>query len=204
MNVHKTCQLKNIPTKIIKMNAHIFANFICLHFIYCIDIGEFQQVFKHAVITPVHKKKEKSDKTNYRPISIVPNLSKVYEKLICNQLYDYFDKILFPSQCGFRKGYSFQHCQLAMLENFKKFVDNGNEFGALLTDLSIAFDCIDHKLLVAKLFWYGVLPSALNLIHSYLTNRTQGIKIKNSFSRRSIIEYGIPQGSVRGPLTNID
>ena len=92
-----------------------------------------------------------------------------------------------------------------MLENFKKFADEGNEFGALLTDLFKPFDCIDHKLLIAKLFCYGVSPSALNLIHSYLSNRTQRIEINNSFSRRSSIEYGVPQGSVLGPLLfNID
>ena len=152
IKVHKTCQLKDIPTKIIKMNSDIFANFICLHFNYCIDTGEFPQEFKNADITPVHKKKEKSDKTNYKPVSILPNLSKIYEKLIYDQLHDYFDKILLPSQCGFRKGYSSQNCQLAILENFKKSADHGNEFGALLTDLSKAFDCIDHKLLIAKLF----------------------------------------------------
>ena len=103
MNIHKTCQLKDIPTRIIKMNSDIFANFICLHFNYCIDTGEFPQEFKNADIIPVHKKNEKSDKTNYRPVSILPNLSKIYEKLIYDQLYDYFDKILLPSQCGFRK-----------------------------------------------------------------------------------------------------
>ena len=90
-----------------------------------------------------------------------------------------------------------------MLENFKKSADDGNEFGALLTDFSKAFDCID--LLIAKLFCYGVSPSALNLIHSYLSNRIQRIKVNNSFSRRSSIEYGVPKGSVLGPLLfNID
>ena len=178
------------------MNADIFANFICLYFNYCIDIGEFPQVFKHTDITLVHMKKEKSDKTNYRPVSILPNLSKIYKKLIYNQLYD---------QCGFRKGYSSLDCLLAMLENFKESADNGNEFGALLTNLSKAFDCIDYKRLTAKLSWYGVSSSALNLIHSYLKSRIQRIKINNSFSRRSIIEYSVPQGSVLGPLFfNID
>ena len=92
-----------------------------------------------------------------------------------------------------------------MLENFKKSVDDGNSFGTLLTDLSKAVACIDHKLLIAKFFCYTVSTSALNLIHSYLSIRIQRLKINNSFSRRSSIEYGVPQGSVVGPLLfNID
>ena len=87
------------------MNSDIFANFICLHFNYCIDIDEFPQEFKNADIMPVHKKKEKGDKTNYRRVSILPNFSKIYEKLIYNQIFDYFDEILLPSQCGFCKGH---------------------------------------------------------------------------------------------------
>ena len=148
------------------MNANIFVNFICFYFKYCIYIGELAQVLKHADITPVHKKKEKSEKTNDRYVIIFPNLSKIYEKLIYNQLYDYFDAILFPSQYGFRKRYSSQNCLLAMLENVKKSADNKNKFGASLTGLAKPFDCIDDKLLIAKFFWYGVSPSALNLIHS--------------------------------------
>ena len=92
-----------------------------------------------------------------------------------------------------------------MLEKFKESVDKGNEFGALLTDISKAFDCIDHKLLIAKLFWYGVSPSSLNLIFSYLSNRTQHVKMKTSYSDKSNIEYRVPQGSILGPLLfNID
>ena len=77
-----------------------------------------------------------------------------------NLLYDYFDNILFPSQCGFRKGYSAQHCLLVMIEKFKETIDRGNEFGALLTDLSKAFDCINHPLLIAKLYNYGVIKNS--------------------------------------------
>ena len=87
---------------------------------------------------------------------------------------NFFDKLLLPSQCGFRKGYSSRHCLLALLEKFKKSADNKNKFGTLLSDISKAFDCIDHKHLIAKLFWYGISPSDLNLIHSYLTTELQG------------------------------
>ena len=107
------------------MNSEVFDNFICLHFNYCIDTGEFPQKFKNADIIPVHKKKKKSEKTNYRPVSILPKLSKIYEKLIYDQLYDYFDKILLPSQCGFRKRYSSQKLLLA-IENFIKSAADEN------------------------------------------------------------------------------
>ena len=88
-------------------------------------------------------------KRNYRPVSILSNLSDIYEKLMYNQLYEYFDNILFPSQCGFRKGYSLL---------VKEAIERKNEFGALLTDLSKAFDCINHLLLIAKLYRGVITP----------------------------------------------
>ena len=87
-----------------------------------------------------------------------------------------------------------------MLETFKEAIDRGNQFGTLSTDLSKAFDCIDHQLLIAKLYEYGVSSFALNIISSYLKHRTQRIKINDCFSTRSNIEYGVPQGSILGPL----
>ena len=89
-----------------------------------------------------------------------------------NQLYEYFDNILFPSQCAFRKGYSAQHCLLVMIEKFKEAVDRGYESGALLNDLCKAFDCINHPLLITKLYNHGVSPLSTNIILSYLNNRT--------------------------------
>ena len=103
-------------------------------------------------------------------VNILTNISKIHEKLTYNQLYGYFDDIPSPSQCGFGKGYSTQHCLLVMLEKFKKYKYKSNEIGAPITDRSKAFDCTDHKLLVAKLFWYG-------LIFFYLSNRTHLVKI---------------------------
>ena len=95
--------------KFIKMNKDIFANFITDHFNYCIAYGEFPDELKHADIIPVHKKNEKCDKTNYRPVSILTNISKIYEKLLYNQLPKYFDSLLATNQCGFQKGFSSQH-----------------------------------------------------------------------------------------------
>ena len=140
LNTKKSCQTSATPTKIIKLNSDIFSNLIYKHFNYCIDKGEFPNDLKHADIVPVYKKNNKCEKENYRPVSILSNLSKIYEKLMYSQIYDYFDNILFPSQCGFRIGYSTQHCLLVMLEIFKEAIDRGKDFGALLTDLSKAFE----------------------------------------------------------------
>ena len=117
-----------------------------------------------------------------------------------NQLSKYFDSLLATNQCGFRKGFSSQYCLLVMLEKVKEAIDRGNQFGALLTDLSKAFDCIDHKLLIAKLYEYGVSSSALNIISSYLRHRIQRTQINDCFSARSNIEYRFPQGSILGPV----
>ena len=152
-------------------------------------------MLKHADVKLVHKKKEKTDKANYKPASILPNISKIYEKLMYQQLYDHFESVLSPKQCGFRKGHSAQNCLMVMLK----------KFGALFTDLSKEFDCIDHNLLTTKLFWYGVTTKSLNLIYSYLRNRTQSVRINKSYSNKREIMYGVPQGSVLGPLLfNID
>ena len=119
------------------------------------------------------QKKDESDKINYQPVSILPNTAKIYEKIIYNQLYEYFHDKLFPSQCGFRKDYSSQDSLLVMTEKFNESINKGNVFGALLTDLLKAFDCIDHTLLIAKLSAFGVSPLLLKLPYSYLSNRTQ-------------------------------
>ena len=101
LNVKKASQKSDIPTKIVKLNADIFGNFICKNFNYCLKKGEFPCVLKHADVIPVHKKETKSDKVNYRPVSILPNLSKIYEILMYQQLYEHFNSILSPNQCGF-------------------------------------------------------------------------------------------------------
>ena len=98
-------------------------------------------------------------------------------------------------QCGFRKGYSTQYCLLSMLEKWKSAVDKGKYFGALLTDLSKAFDCISHELIPAKLHAYGFSLRALRLIRSYLTNRKQRTRVNSGYS-----SFVVPQGSIVGPL----
>ena len=103
-------------------------------------------------------------------------------------------------QCGFQKGYSTQQCLLDFLEKWKRAADGGQMFGALLTDLSKAFDCLDHELLIAKLNAYGFSLPALKLVHDYLSNRKQRTKVNRTYSSRLEIVFGVPQGSILGPL----
>ncbi len=107
---------------------------------------------------------------------------------------------LSPLLCGFRKGYNTQHALLKFLETCKATMDSGGFAGAVLMDLSKAFDCLNHELLLAKLHAYGFSKSALTLIHSYLSNRRQRVKINGSFSAWKDTNLGVPQGSVLGPL----
>ena len=115
-------------------------------------------------------------------------------------MYKYFNHILSKWQCGFRKGFSTQHCLLVMTEKWRKCLDKGGISGAILTDLSKAFDCILHDLLIAKLAAYGFDYQSLRIMESFLSNRQQRTKINNAFSRYSEIIYGVPQGSILGPL----
>ena len=152
-------------------NADIFAYYTWGFFNKFIKKSAFPSILKNENITPVFKKGYRSFKENYRPVSILPVTFKIFEKLLCKQITIFIDPLLSKYQCGFRKGFSAQHCLLAMLEKWKNAVDKGKVFGALLTDLSKAFDCLPHELIVAKLNAYRFNLPALKLMHSYLSHR---------------------------------
>ena len=112
----------------------------------------------------------------------------------------FFDGIFSKYQYGFRKGFSTQQCLLALLEKRKRSIERGKVFGALLTDLSNAFDCLNHNLLIAKLNAYDFTLLVLRLIHVYLLNAKQRRRVNNSYSTWREIAFGVPQGSILGPL----
>ena len=119
----KACQGTDIPTKIIKENADIFANIIFASFYGSVEKPNFLSSLKKANITAVFKKGERYSKDSYRPVSIRPNMSRKFERCIFRQLYSFMLEFLSKYRCGFRKGYSTQHCLLAMFGRWNSAVD---------------------------------------------------------------------------------
>ena len=115
-------------------------------------------------------------------MSILSNLSKIYERCIHEQISSFFENRFSKYQCGFRKGFNSQHCLLPLIENWRKSLDKGGYFGALLTDLSKAFDCLSHDLIIAKLHAYGFDIKSLKYIYSYLKGRWQKVKANGEYS----------------------
>ena len=183
LDTKKGTHSNDVPTNIFKANADLFSIFASNAFNESVISCKFLSVLKLADVKPVHKKAPKLEKTNYRPVSVLPNISKIFERCRHRQISEYFETVLSKFQCGIQKGYNTQDCPLAMVENCKKALDQGNEYGALLTDLSKAFDCLPHDLIVAKLHTYGFSIDSLKLINShYLTERKQRVKINDQFS----------------------
>ena len=137
---------------------------------------------------------------NYRPVSILRNISKIYERCLYTLMSKYFYPILSKQRFRFKKGYSALHCLLTMIEKWKASLDQNENCAALLTDLSKAFDCLPHDLSIAKLHVYVCDLQSLKLLNSYLRNRHQRVKINNIYSSWVEILSGLPQGSYLGPL----
>ena len=180
--------------------SNISAQFVHKIFNESVETGLYPDDLKLADITPVFKKKDPLNKINYRPVSVLPIVSKIFEKFLQHQLVNYIEKYLSPHLCGYRKGYSSQQALISLIENWKKSLDKKGYGGAVLMDLSKAFDTIKHDLLLAKLHAYGFSKKALKRIHNYLRNRWHRTKINKDFSTWQELLQGVPQGSVLEPL----
>ena len=174
IDIKKAVGVDTIPPKLIKIGADIIAEPLTQAINCCLRQGIFPDNAKIASVVPVDKgKPDKYDVLNYRPVGILNTFSKIYEKVIKNQLVPYFDKYLSPFISAYRKNYSTQQVLIRLLEEWREKLDENFIVGAVLMDLSKAFDCIPHDLIIAKLAAYGIERETLRLIYSYLKFRKQ-------------------------------
>ena len=168
-----------------------------------IERNTFPDLMKVGRITPIYKfPKDGSrlDKTCYRPVSVLPVFSKNFERFVLNSMMEYVNSILSDHISAYRKGYGCQNVLLNLTEEWRQYLDNNEIVGAVLMDLSKAFDCLPHELLLAKLSAYGFEKETLGFFHSYLKERKQTVSIKGKSSMVLDILAGVPQGSILGPI----
>ena len=201
LNPKKASTLENIPAKHLKQHADVCGSVLTKLINISFEKREFPDALKLANVTPVFKKDgDRTIPDNYRPVSVLPAASKIYERLMQKQISAYVEKYLSKYLCGYRKGFNTQYALLSLIEKWKDALDKKHYAGAVLMDLSKAFDTLNHELLLAKLHAYGFDRNSLHLIESYLRNRWQRTKINDSFSSWAQLLSGVPQGSVFGPL----
>ena len=162
----------------------------------CVESCTFPTSMKMADISPIYKKLDNLCKNNYRSVNLLSVLSRLFETIMAEQLITYFEHILSPLLSAYRKGYSCQHVILRLTELWRDALDNDKYVGTVAMDLSKAFDCMPHGLLLAKLHSYGVSSKACLLLSNYLKNRMQRVKVMDTCSDWTIVNRGVPQGSV--------
>ena len=164
--------------------------------------SRFPSCWKLSKVIPLHKKDSPLECKNYRPVAILSPLSKILERIVFEQFYDYFtlNKIFHPNLHGYRHGRSTQTALLTMYDRWVKAAVSEEVSGVVLLDLSAAFDLVDPDLLIKKLEIYGVDRDGLQWIYSYLTDRYQGVWVDHVLSEFLQCEVGVPQGSILGPL----
>ena len=161
----------------------------------CLKNNFMPDEWKLAHLTPDYKKGSKSDINNYRPLSVLSPIAKIYETLLATRTSHFFESknLLYNTQFGFRKGLS---CELALntlIEKIRKKIEK-REYGiAIFFDLSKAFDTINHTLLLLKLKFYNFSPSAIALLENYLSSRTMKVNLNGTFSKTEKFTVGVPQ-----------
>ena len=193
----------SIPTNIFKVIKLIVSESLVDIINMSFNTGIYIDKLKVSQVIPVYKGKGNNlNCCNYRPISLLSNIDKIVEKLMHKRLYSFLskNKIIYNLQFGFRKNHSTTHALIYLTENIRKALDENSYCSGVFVDLQKAFDTVDHNILLYKLNHYGVRGVENNWFRSYLSNRKQFVCINGTDSEETFVQYGVPQGSVLGPL----
>ena len=190
-----------IPPKLVSLAANELTNTLTTAINSSIRNSRFPNDAKKAAVCPLDKgEPNRTVERNFRPVSVLNTFSKIYEKVLKHQLIGHLDNTLSIFIAAYRRTYGTQHVLIRLIEDWRANLDNDYLVGAILMDLSKAFDCIPHDLLIAKLHAYGFDEDALVLTYSYLKRRKQCVRINNTYSSFQEVISGVPQGSVLGPI----
>ena len=198
----KSCGIEGISNEILKCCSPIIERHLALAFNKCIDEGVFPNIFKTAKVVPLFKKGDKKDPANYRPISLLSSLSKVFEKILHNRMIRFTEKnnLICPMQYGFRNSMSCVDAIAAITEFVRTEIDKKAQGQACFIDLQKAFDTLDHDILLKKLVDYGFRGKIFDILKNYLSERWQYISHNGVCTKKLKIVSGVPQGSVLGPF----
>ena len=190
-----------IPPKLVSLAANELINILTTAVNCSIRNSRFPNDAKKAAVCPLDKgEPNRTVERNFRPVSVLNTFSKIYEKVLKQQLVQHLDDTLSVFISAYRRAYGTQHVLIRLIEDWRSHLDNDFLVGAILLDLSKAFDCIPHDLLIAKLHAYGFDEDALVLTYSYLKRRKQCVRINNTYSSFQEVISDVPQGSVLGPI----
>ena len=193
--------IDGISNNLLKTAKYVFAKPLTLIVNQMLYSGIFPGQLKVSKITPLHKANDKLLLTNYRPIALLPSISKIFEYILLEQLTNHFrDKLLSPQQYSFRAKHSMELAALNLVDHLTYKLDNGIIPINIYIDLSKAFDILIHRMLLDKLSYYGINGVAKNLLQSYLSHRHQIVDFNGSTSDTLEIKTGVPQVSVLGPF----
>ena len=194
--------LNSLPIKIFKLLKNILVIPILILLNNSFAKGTFPDNLKVARITPIHKNGDFSSPNNFRPISSLPFISKIYEKFIARRLLKFLSKykILSPKQFGFQSGISTCDALINLTEEIYRALDNKNHYIATMVDIRKAFDCVDHVILLKKLEAYGIRGTPLDWFKSYLKDRKCYLEMDGIISNEKTFNISVPQGSILGPV----